>query len=151
MQIHILMFDDRIERASTDALKICDLADAMNGGKDMFGPYSVVSVELEDASQLPLKQTDNETKGGKSESYDYDNLHVEIDNAVAELNLDVWEALEVWHTGIEKIDIVFEMGKKWIKKSSIRHIDHVARIFVSELQDRGEYEKADELYKFYDG
>lgn len=32
--------------------------------------------------------------------YDYDNLHVEIDNAAAELNLDPFEALDVWHMGV---------------------------------------------------
>ena len=55
MEIHILLFDDRVERASVDALKICDLADAMNGGPDIVGPYSVVSVDLEDASLTPVE------------------------------------------------------------------------------------------------
>ena len=48
MEIHILLFEDRIERASTDRLKISDLADEMNGGIGIVGPYEVVSVELED-------------------------------------------------------------------------------------------------------
>ena len=56
------------------------------------------------ASQQPLKQTDNETKGQNSNEYDYDNLHIEIDNAAAELNLDPFEALEVWHIGIEELN-----------------------------------------------
>ena len=47
MEIHILLFEDRIERASTDRLKISDLADEMNGGIGIVGPYEVVSVELE--------------------------------------------------------------------------------------------------------
>lgn len=49
MQIHVLMRGGEIERASTDALKICDMADKLNGGgKNCDGPYRVVSVELED-------------------------------------------------------------------------------------------------------
>lgn len=48
MQIHILTFDDYIERASVDAKKMVELADALNGGRDVFGPYDVISVELED-------------------------------------------------------------------------------------------------------
>lgn len=52
MQIHILMFEDRIEKASMDGRKMQELADEMNGGPpgfEIFGPYDVVSVELEDA------------------------------------------------------------------------------------------------------
>ena len=72
MEIHILLFDDRIERASTDALKICDLADAMNGGKDIVGPYSVVSVELEDTDTLiSAMHTDSEDLADKeNDSFD---------------------------------------------------------------------------------
>jgi acyl carrier protein len=33
---------------------------------------------------------------------DFDNLHIEIDNAVAELNLNKWDALEIWHMGVEQ-------------------------------------------------
>ena len=33
--------------------------------------------------------------------YDFDNLHIEIDNAAAELGLSPWDALEIWHMGIE--------------------------------------------------
>ena len=33
--------------------------------------------------------------------YDFDNLHIEIDNNASELGLDPWEALEIWHLGIE--------------------------------------------------
>lgn len=47
MQIHILMFDSRVERASTDASKMYDMAREMNGEDDPFGPYNVVSIELE--------------------------------------------------------------------------------------------------------
>lgn len=48
MQVHILMFDDRIERASMDANKMYDMAKEMNGEDDPFGPYNVISMELED-------------------------------------------------------------------------------------------------------
>lgn len=68
MEIHILLFEDRIERASVDALKICDLADAMNGGKDIIGPYSVVSVELEDAT-LTTNTADGKGRGDLDESF----------------------------------------------------------------------------------
>ena len=34
--------------------------------------------------------------------YDYDNLHIEIDNAASELKLDPWDALDIWHMGIEQ-------------------------------------------------
>ena len=51
---------------------------------------------------------------------------------------------------MNKADIILEMGKKWIKKSSIGHVDRTAYIFVTELQEMGEKEKVDELYKFYE-
>jgi len=33
--------------------------------------------------------------------YDFDNLHIEIDNVAAAMNLDAWTALEIWHLGCE--------------------------------------------------
>lgn len=49
----------------------------------------------------------------------------------------------------EKANIVYELGKKWIKKSALRNLDRTAYIFVQELQDMGEDEKADKLYSIY--
>lgn len=34
--------------------------------------------------------------------YDFDNLHIEIDNAASELKFSPWDALEVWQMGIEQ-------------------------------------------------
>lgn len=49
-----------------------------------------------------------------------------------------------------KVDIIFEMGKKWILRSDLRHIDRTAFIFYSELESMGELEKAEQLYKIYE-
>ena len=34
--------------------------------------------------------------------YDFDNLHIEIDDAASELKLEPFDALEIWHIGIEQ-------------------------------------------------
>lgn len=34
--------------------------------------------------------------------YDYDNLHIEIDNAAADLKLSPFDALDIWHIGVEQ-------------------------------------------------
>jgi len=63
MQVHILMFEDNIERASIDGRKMQELADEMNGGSPGFeivGPYNVVSVELEDATLTSAMHSDGE-------------------------------------------------------------------------------------------
>jgi len=61
------MFDDRIERASVDGQKMEELANEMNGGSEIFGPYSVVSIELEDEPNTPLKPTKD--AGSLSDKY----------------------------------------------------------------------------------
>ena len=33
--------------------------------------------------------------------YNFDSLHIEIDNSAAELKLDPFDALDIWHMGIE--------------------------------------------------
>ena len=52
MNIHLLMFDDRVERASCDGKKIKQLADESNGydeaGCVLMGPYFAIEIELED-------------------------------------------------------------------------------------------------------
>jgi len=50
MQIYILMFHNRVERASANASKMYDLARKMNGEDNPFGSYNVISAELEDVS-----------------------------------------------------------------------------------------------------
>lgn len=52
---------------------------------------------------------------------------------------------------MNKAEIIFEVGKKWIKKSSIRNIDRTAYIFISELEEMEEDELADKLYGIYSG
>lgn len=49
MIIYILMFDDCVERASTDCRKMNELAAALNGDPDITGQYDVIPVDLEDA------------------------------------------------------------------------------------------------------
>jgi len=51
MEIFILTFDDRIERASVDGKKMQNLSIELNGGPDMFGPYDVITIELEDVEE----------------------------------------------------------------------------------------------------
>ena len=34
--------------------------------------------------------------------YDFDNLHIEIDNVASAMDLDAWTALEIWHLGCEE-------------------------------------------------
>ena len=52
--------------------------------------------------------------------YDYDNLHIEIDNWASETGLDPFEALEVWHLGLEVYEKKNNMVKKcvWIEKGN---------------------------------
>jgi len=50
MQIYILMFYNRIERASVNASKIYELARKLNCEDNPFGSYNVISAELEDVS-----------------------------------------------------------------------------------------------------
>jgi len=57
MQIYILMFHNRVERASVNAPKIYALARELNGEDNPFGSYNVILAELEDVSQ-PLKLAD---------------------------------------------------------------------------------------------
>ena len=51
MQIHILLFESRVERASIDASKMYNVAKEMNGEDNPFGPYNVISIELEDTER----------------------------------------------------------------------------------------------------
>ena len=52
MNIHLLIFDDRVEQASCDGKKIQQLADEGNGyderGCVLAGPYFALAIELED-------------------------------------------------------------------------------------------------------
>ncbi len=56
VNIHLLMFDDRVERASCNIQKMKKLANESNGYDEdnfvLFGPYSVVTIELEDIPEF---------------------------------------------------------------------------------------------------
>ncbi len=61
MQIYILAFKDRLERASINNQKMLKLAKKMNKG-DPFGSYYVVSIELEDAVLTSAMHSDGEER-----------------------------------------------------------------------------------------
>lgn len=58
MKIYILMFDDKIERASCDSQKIHGIANESNGYDEcenaLDGPYFVIDIELEDVPHQKL-------------------------------------------------------------------------------------------------
>ena len=55
MKIHLLVFEDGIERASCDERKMKRLMDEYNGfdenGCALFGPYSTMEIEVEDVPE----------------------------------------------------------------------------------------------------
>lgn len=51
MYVHILMFDDVVERVSCDGPKIYQMADEYNGDPNVYGPYLAITMELEDVEK----------------------------------------------------------------------------------------------------
>ena len=62
MQVHILIFDGRIERASMDASKMYEAGKEMNGKSNPFGSHNVISVELEDVA-IPTSAMHSDGEG----------------------------------------------------------------------------------------
>jgi len=53
-------------------------------------------------SSLPPGVTENMLPGNRPEDEAWDNLHIEIDNDADMKGLSPWDALEIWHMGIEQ-------------------------------------------------
>ena len=50
---------------------------------------------------------------------------------------------------MDKAELVFKIGEKWIQKSSLSNLDRTAYIFITELEEMNEKELADKLYRIY--
>jgi len=53
-------------------------------------------------SNLPPGITENMLPGNRPEDEAWDNLHIEIDNDADSKGFGPWDALEIWHMGIEQ-------------------------------------------------